>query len=90
MVYSSEKSDTSKNMGAMGERGRKRKRERKRKYHTHSLFLSLYPPLQLNLPYVQVHRVKEFKFREILTPPQRAEEEINLVSDVSKHCTCIY
>ena len=81
--------------GAMGERGekeeeRERERERERKYHTHTLSLSLYPPLQLNLPYVQVHRVKEFKFREILTPPQRAEEEINLVSDVSKHCTCIY
>lgn len=36
---------------------------------------------QLNLPYVQIYRVKEFKFREILTQPQRAEEEINLVSD---------
>ena len=92
MVYSSEKSDTSKNMGGYGGEGgeRGRERERERKYHTHTLSLSLYPPLQLNLPYVQVHRVKEFKFREILTPPQRAEEEINLVSDVSKHYTCIY
>lgn len=88
MVYSSEKSDTSKNMGGYEGEGGERGRERERGSITHTL--SLYPPLQLNLPYVQVHRVKEFKFREILTPPQKAEEEINLVSDVSKHCTCIY
>ena len=32
---------------------------------------------------MEIQRVKEFKFREILVTPERAEEEENLVNDVS-------
>ena len=49
-----------------------------------SLCLSFYPlplslSLQFDLPFVQIQRVKEFKFREVLRTPERAEEEESLV-----------
>ena len=58
-----------------------------------SLALSLPPSLppslprllQFDLPFVQIQRVKEFKFREVLRTPERAEEEESLVQVSHTH-----